>query len=117
MRLLGVREQNGDNYQASRAQTSLDASEQVALQIEAITDQVERIRRNLKLAEFQICRPRIDCQAFRTGLLAQKFDGDGGTIYRCYVPTQAGQIERVPAKPAGQIQGPARCEMLSEPLD
>jgi hypothetical protein len=98
-----------DNHQKETAgdHSSFGGLKEISLQVVTDGDQVPARAFNVEFTLFEVGDTRIHGQAARRSAVAQNLNGGLGGVHGGDAPAVLRQPERVPARPAGQVERPA----------
>src|ERR1017187_1457199 len=105
-----VEQVNRASEDAAGADAGANLRKQVALQIEEIADQVVALRRDGELAPLQVGEQAVDRKP--AGMPAEQADGNRGRIHGGDLPPQPGEVQRVAAGPAREIERARRPQQV-----
>src|SRR5579864_4037338 len=109
--LIRIGEMHNRDDHPARPDSAPHQGYQTALEIVAVTDQVERLRLNDKFAALQIRDACVDPQLSLTRALAQQIDRQRRPIHGRDSPSAFRQEQRMTSRPACEIQRVTRSKI------
>ena len=97
---------DGGDEQTPRAHRAPDLREERAVEEIEVADQIEGVRLEGERVAFQIADARLDAafDAAAARLVQHAIDPDARAVERLDAPALLGEVDRVPARPAGEIE-------------